>query len=390
MKYEFTIFGSGISAKITSTLLARSGFSVCLISDKDKNQVHKNTNLVTFLSSGSLNYLSMIIPNLQIFNESPEIKSIKCELNSLSDKKTQSIEFNNSEKENLGKIIENSYLENCLDEEMHQLRNIHIINSSQLDIIENNLNGVKLKLVNDEYLETEIFILSSAKRNIAEQTQIDFIKKDLEQEALSISIKGRINDKSTAFQKFTSNGPIALLPYSNDKVSIVWSLKNDSKILLKGKEELAPIINNYVNEHISSFKIESIEKHKLQFIYAKKLFNKNTLLIGNIAHNIHPIAGQGLNLSIKDIALLVKQINKYKSLGYKLNDQMMLEEFEMKRKLDNTAYSFGTLSLDGILSSNNELVNFTTRKGLGLLEKNKYLKQLFVRSATGQDFFENF
>ena len=68
----------------------------------------------------------------------------------------------------------------------------------------------------------------------------------------------------------------------------------------------------------------------------------------------------------------------------------MLEEFEMKRKLDNTAYSFGTLSLDGILSSNNELVNFTTRKGLGLLEKNKYLKQLFVRSATGQDFFENF
>ena len=86
----------------------------------------------------------------------------------------------------------------------------------------------------------------------------------------------------------------------------------------------------------------------------KSLFYKNIVLIGNIAHNIHPIAGQGLNLSIKDIALFVKQINKYKSLGYKLNDQMILEEFEMKRKLDNTAYSFGTFSLNGYFSSNNK------------------------------------
>ena len=52
MKYEFTIFGSGISAKITSCLLARNGFKVCLISDRDQVQKIPNTNLVTFLSSG--------------------------------------------------------------------------------------------------------------------------------------------------------------------------------------------------------------------------------------------------------------------------------------------------------------------------------------------------
>ena len=86
----------------------------------------------------------------------------------------------------------------------------------------------------------------------------------------------------------------------------------------------------------------------------------------------------------------LKQIRKYKSLGYKLNDQMVLEEFEMRRKLDNSAYSFGTLSLEAILSSNNKFVNYVTRKGLGLVEKNSYFKQFFVRSATGQDFFKTF
>ena len=107
MKYEFTIFGSGISAKITSCLLAKNGFNVCLISDKDKNKEPFDTNLVTFLSSGSLNYLSSMIPNLHFFNEYPPIETIKCQLNSLSKIASQSIKFNDEEND-LGKIVKNS------------------------------------------------------------------------------------------------------------------------------------------------------------------------------------------------------------------------------------------------------------------------------------------
>ena len=80
---------------------------------------------------------------------------------------------------------------------------------------------------------------------------------------------------------------------------------------------------------------------------------------------------------------------KYKSIGYKLSDQFVLEEFEMKRKLDNTVYSFGTFTLNNIFSSNSNFLNFTTRKGLNVLEKSKFLKQLFISSATGKDFFKS-
>jgi 2-octaprenyl-6-methoxyphenol hydroxylase len=108
-------------------------------------------------------------------------------------------------------------------------------------------------------------------------------------------------------------------------------------------------------------------------------------LIGNIAHNIHPIAWQGLNLSIKDVALLVKQINKYKSLGYKLNNQMMLEEFEMERKLDSAAYSFGTFSLNGILSSRNCTLNNLIKLTIYLTDLDNFdkLNQVFL------DFFSD-
>ena len=388
MKYEFTIFGFGISAKITSCLLARNGFSVCLISDKDQKQEISNTNLVTFLSRGSLNYLSSMFPNIKLFEEHPEIDSIHCELNSLRGNKPQSIKFNDGEKQNLGKIVKNTDLEKYLDQEIGQLRNINIIHGSYPSMVENKKDGIKLKLNNGEEIDTDLFILSSTKNNIADHINIDFIKKDLEKSAISINVKGDIKNANCAFQKFTSDGPLALLPYSKNEASIVWSLKRDSKLLHKDNEELLQIITKHLSEQVSSIKMTSNEKHKLQFVYAKNLVYKNTVLLGNIAHNIHPIAGQGLNLSIKDIALFVNQIKKYKSLGYKLNDQMVLEEFEMKRKMDNTAYSFGTFLLDDIFSSNNNFVNYTARTGLGLVEKIKNLKQLFIRSATGEDFYK--
>ena len=221
------------------------------------------------------------------------------------------------------------------------------------------------------------------------QINIDFLERDLEQEALSINIKGDIKNKNHAYQKFTQDGPLALLPYSKNEASIVWSLKSNSKILLKNNEELTKTITKHINDYVTSINVVNIEKHKLKFLYAKNIFQKNCVLIGNIAHNIHPIAGQGLNLSIKDIALFIKLMVKYKSIGYKLSDQFVLEEFEMKRKLDNTVYSFGTISLNNIFSSNSNFLNFTTRKGLNVLEKSKFLKQLFISSATGKDFFKS-
>tara|TARA_B100002019_G_scaffold292798_1_gene317173 strand:- start:2030 stop:3202 length:1173 start_codon:yes stop_codon:yes gene_type:complete len=390
MKYEFTIFGSGISAKITSSLLAKNGFKVCLITDTHHNMEVSNTNLVTFLSSGSINYLISMFPDIRLFEKSPDIKIIDCQLKSLRSDKFQPIKFNNGYNEILGKIIKNDELDKYFDEIIHQSSNIDFIHTNQLTEIENKNESVKLELSNHQSIDTDLFIMSSSKQNITEQIDVEFVKKDLKQTALSISINGKIRDENCAYQKFTSDGPLALLPYSKDQASVVWSLKNNSKILYKDNQELTKIIHEHLNEYISSVEIINIEKHKLQFVYAKNIVSKNTILLGNVAHNIHPIAGQGLNLSIKDIALFVKLINKYRSLGYKLNSQMALEEFETKRKFDNTVYSFGTLSLNSIFSSENKFINYATRLGMGIIENNEYLKKRFVKSASGKDFFESF
>ncbi len=389
MRYDFTIFGSGISAKITSCLLARDGFKVCLVTDKKQGLEKPPTNLVTFLSVGSLNYLSSQFPDIAFFSKYPEIRAIKCQLNDLNKNRHQSIKFNNESNEILGKIVKNTELEQYLDNKIIKLNNINIINSNPPAHVENITDGVKLTLKSGEVLLSDLFLLSSSQIDISKQLEISFIEQDLKQQALSISIKANLLHKNCAFQKFTSDGPLALLPYSDKEASIVWSLNSNSEILIKNNEELINSINDHLQKEITSTKIISIEKHNLKFVYAKRLRSKNIVLLGNIAHNIHPIAGQGLNLSIKDIALFLKLMTKYRSIGYRVNNNVVLEEYEINRKLDNAAYSFGTFLLNDILSSNNQLINFTARKGIRLTDKIRPLKRIFTDSATGNKFFRS-
>jgi 2-polyprenyl-6-methoxyphenol hydroxylase-like FAD-dependent oxidoreductase len=389
MRYDFTIFGSGISAKITSCLLARDGFKVCLVTDKKQGLEKPPTNLVTFLSVGSLNYLSSQFPDIAFFSKYPEIRAIKCQLNDLNKNRHQSIKFNNESNEILGKIVKNTELEQYLDNKIIKLNNINIINSNPPAHVKNITDGVKLTLKSGEVLLSDLFLLSSSQIDISKQLEISFIEQDLKQQALSISIKANLLHKNCAFQKFTSDGPLALLPYSDKEASIVWSLNSNSEILIKNNEELINSINDHLQKEITSTKIISIEKHNLKFVYAKRLRSKNIVLLGNIAHNIHPIAGQGLNLSIKDIALFLKLMTKYRSIGYRVNNNVVLEEYEINRKLDNAAYSFGTFLLNDILSSNNQLINFTARKGIRLTDKIRPLKRIFTDSATGNKFFRS-
>ena len=165
-------------------------------------------------------------------------------------------------------------------------------------------------------------------------------------------------------------------------------MKNHSKELNYEKSELESKVNEYFDKEIGALKIENIETHKLNFLYAKKLYHRNTVLMGNIAHNIHPIAGQGLNLSIKDISLFVEVILKYTSLGYEVNNRMAFKEFDQLRKIDNAAYSFGTLALDKILKSKNSFLSVFANMGIKILDKNNFLKRKIIKNATGVENFK--
>ena len=384
MNYDFIIYGGGISSEIAALALAKNNFSVCYV----KNQTTQKTesNLVTFLSSGSINYLCSIIDDPLEFNKFTDIEKISCRLASI--KNGSSITFDNEPNSTMGKILPNKIISEQLATSLKENKNIDTLFKTKSIRKETRSNKVSIVIDEQKEIFARVLILSVNDENLLEQNNIKFISQDLNQTAFSINVKGEFKKQNHAFQIFTSSGPLAFLPYSHNQASLVWSLKNGSKELNYEKSKLESKVNEYFEKEIGALKIENIETHKLNFLYAKKLYHGNTVLMGNIAHNIHPIAGQGLNLSIKDISLFVEVILKYTSLGYEVNNRMAFKEFDQLRKIDNAAYSFGTLALDKILKSKNTFLSMFANMGIKVLDKNNLLKRKIIKNATGVENFK--
>ena len=384
MNYDFIIYGGGISSEIAALALAKNNFNVCYV----KNQTTQKTesNLVTFLSSGSINYLCSIIDDPLEFNKFTDIEKISCRLASIKD--GSSITFDNEPNSTMGKILPNKIISGQLATSLKENKNIDTLLKTKSIRKETHSNKVSIVIDEQKEIFSRVLILSVNDENLLEQNNIKFISQNLNQTAFSINVKGEFKKRNHAFQIFTSSGPLAFLPYTHNQASLVWSLKNDSKELNYEKSELESKVNEYFEKEIGALKIENIETHKLNFLYAKKLYHGNTVLMGNIAHNIHPIAGQGLNLSIKDISLFVEVILKYTSLGYEVNNRMAFKEFDQLRKIDNAAYSFGTLALDKILKSKNSFLSVFANMGIKILDKNNFLKRKIIKNATGVENFK--
>ena len=385
MNYDFIIYGGGMSSQIAALALAKDNFRVCFI---ENSTIKKSeSNLVTFLSQGSVNYLNSIIDDPNELNQFANIKKIICKLANTN--KDSSIIFDNEIDSVLGKIVPNKIIKDVLNLCLKTNKNIEILFKKKS--IRKKIDSKKLSIIVDEQKEifAKVFILSAHDQNVLDYKKIKFIFQDLHQTALSMNVVGEFKKPNQAFQIFTTSGPLAFLPYLNNQASLVWSLKDDSNELCYEKNDLESQVNNYLEKEIGTLKIENIETHKLNFNFAKKLYEENTIIIGNIAHNIHPIAGQGLNLSIKDISLFSKIISKYTSIGYEANNRMAFKEFDQLRKIDNAAYSFGTLALDKFLSSKNSLVSMIANTGIKILEKNSFIKQKIVKSATGAEHFKS-
>ena len=218
----------------------------------------------------------------------------------------------------------------------------------------------------------------------------EFVEKKLDQVAISAFVNVQRKQYNSAYQLFTQDGPIALLPVQGNEASVVWSLEKNSSILKFKQNYLENQLNELFEKYVSKLNIKSIQTQKLSFSYAKNMYQDKIVLIGNVAHNIHPIAGQGFNLTVKDISKIVYYITKYHSLGLDLNSNQVLESFSNSRKYDNFAFSFGTLAMENIFSNKNNFIRNFTSKSLYLVNRSKKLKKFFIEKATGKTNFKNY
>ncbi len=386
MIYDFIIYGNGLSSKLLALALSKNKFKSLIIADQKPKT--KESNLVTFLSEGSLKYISKVLETENIFPESEHIETLNCE-HWISKKETK-LEFENQNKSTLGKIVPNVKIDEIFTNKMlSNSKQIHISDHCE---ITSKIDDNKITITDKSGVKKSAALLfySASSREHDLLNSFEFVEKKLDQVAISALVNVHRKQNNAAYQLFTQDGPIALLPVQGNEASVVWSLEKNSSILKLEQNDLESQLNELFKKHVSKLKIKNIQIQKLSFSYAKNMYQDKIVLIGNVAHNIHPIAGQGFNLTVKDISKIVYYSKKYHSLGLDFNSNQVLESFSNSRKYDNFAFSFGTLAMENIFSNENKFIRNFTSKGLKLVNRSKKLKKFFIEKATGKTNFKNY
>ena len=179
-----------------------------------------------------------------------------------------------------------------------------------------------------------------------------------------------------ATQIFTKNGPLAFLPISNDATSVVYSVKNK---LNQKTENIKDLINIY-NPKYKINKIDQINSFDLYSLNLRSYYNGNILAFGDLLHKLHPFAGQGFNMTIRDVENLIRIINEKIDLGLPL-DKSVNYEFEKITKNKNFIFSNSIGFINEFFEIERKTKNTFLSKSVQILGKNSILNKMFIKIA---------
>ena len=181
---------------------------------------------------------------------------------------------------------------------------------------------------------------------------------------------------NTAFQNFTKKGPIAFLPISKNETSVVYSLKNTKD---NNKIDIKYLIKKF-NPNYSIIKIRDCVRFKLKSSSPRKYYKDNVLAFGDLLHKVHPLAGQGFNMSLRDIKLLSKLIDDRINIGLDL-DNSLCHEFQKKSQDKNYIFSSTIDFIYELFNFQNEFNLKLISKTINIVGKNKYINSFFQKIA---------
>ena len=383
---DVLIVGSGLVGLVAAHCLSSLNYKVTLV-DKKKFTNPKNTfkdTRTVAVSEGSKIFLESLSLWGLLENYAEPIKNIHVYDRSSINK----IFFNNQNKNNkLGYVIENNKFSKIL---INQLKNFKNIKTHYgFDLIDVKLNDKNVKAFSkNTIINAKIIIAADGKNSqIKKIVGNKVFKKNYNESALVLNIAHEKKLNNTAYEIFYKTGPLAILPMKSPKgifqSTIIWS--NDDKFLKKLISFDNIFIKSFMEEKIGKIvgkitKINSSQIFPLSAHINDSFINKRLIYIGDSAHSIHPIAGQGWNLGVNDVKNLYEiGKNKKTEIGSDLfcqiyNNNSYHKAFQLFQITDK---------LNSHFMNSDNIYRFLSKISFRFIEKNQSLKNKITKYAMG-------
>lgn len=289
--------------------------------------------------------------------------------------------------EPLGYIVENRHTRQALLEALAEEERVTLITGVTVDRLETDATGVTAALSNGQRIRALLCVAADGRESQLREAQgIALVAWDYPQTGIVTTVVHERPHNGVAYEHFFPSGPFAILPMTGNRSSLVWTERTgDARALLKLSEsDFAAALAERFGGHLGRVTpVGPRSAYPLKFHLARTYVAPRFALIGDAAHGIHPIAGQGLNLGLKDVAALAETLLDAARLGLDCGTLDVLRRYERWRRFDSFVLAAATDVINRLFSNNVLPVRLARDLGLGLVDRMAPLRRFFMRHAGG-------
>jgi len=253
--------------------------------------------------------------------------------------------------------------------------------------------GVRVELKNGDVLTGSLLVVAEGRKSASRDAAgIRLTEWDYAHEAMVTAIFHEKPHRSVAYEIFYPSGPFAILPMLDDekgrhRSAIVWSVpRAEAGVYRKlSPRGMAHEIEKAMGGLLGAIEMNApVMGYPLNFQHANRITDTRMVLVGDAAHGMHPIAGQGLNLGLRDVAALAQVVVEGMRLGLDPGDAQILDRYTRWRSLDVQSVMMATDTLNKLFGIPGQTASAARRLGLAAVQRLKPLKDFFMAEARGE------
>ena len=297
--------------------------------------------------------------------------------------------FNHAEIEEgpMGHMIEDRHLRSALQQAMADRPEITQISQTEVSAQSLAPGGINATLSDGTDLRAKLLVGADGRQSpTAQRAGIKRTGWGYDQTALVCAVEHDQPHNGIAHQFFMPAGPLAILPLTGNRSSIVWSETPENAVAFAAlpADDFLTMLRPRFGDFLGQIALAGQRYcYPLNLSLANNMVAARVALVGDAAHGVHPIAGQGLNAGLRDIAALAEVLGSAKSRGEDIGSTGVLSRYESWRRFDNTALGLATDAFNRLFSTDNAIVRLGRDLGMGVISQMPGLRRSFIREAAG-------
>jgi len=390
--HDISIVGGGLAGPALALALADAGFRVCVI-DRLPNTVRQDAGFdgrAYALALSSVRLLKGIGIWPMVADHAQPMLEIKVTDGRAGEGPAPWVmHFDHAEIEEgaMGQMVEDRHLRRAILDRLNASDRITHLSEQEVIAQSPDANGITLTLASGQTVTSRMVVGADGRASgTAQRAGISRTGWGYGQTAMVCAVEHEKPHGGVAHQFFMPNGPLAILPLTENRSSIVWS-ETDTRAAMLAQlpddaflDELRPAFGSFLGQiGLAGQRFT----YPLNLTLADSMIGERLALIGDAAHGVHPIAGQGLNAGLRDVAALADVLMDARRTGQDVGGPQVLQRYQQWRRFDTATLAIATDTFNRLFSNDNPLLRAARDVGMGVVNAIPGLRRGFVREAAG-------